>query len=553
LEQPAFQAGDQTVSVSSKTPQRVVSLEAARHNTRRRKRYAAAPDDARPVIHVVPGDIERMVNEAEAALIAAGRGLYQRDGRIVSVGDVPVLTAHGREVGAQSIAERGDHALLEDLAAAAQFVKFDARAKGDVAIDPPVNVVKTLRRRGRLRFPILAGIINAPTMRGDGSILDTPGYDETTGLLFDPLGVEFPAVPEHPTYGEARAALALLKDLISTFPFVEEVDRSVALSGILTVLVRRSLPTAPLHAYTAPIAGSGKSMLVDLASIIATGHEAGVIAQGKSEEEMEKRLGAVLMAGDSVIAIDNCEVPLGGELLCQMLTQTRVKARILGHSSAPELSTGASSFATGNNLVLVGDLTRRAMLCRLDPKHERPETRPFDRNPIAFAKTNRPALVAAALTVLRAFRVAGGPEQETPLGSFEDWSHTVRDALIWLGSADPVASMETVRRANPVTANIGAVMQQWSAVIGPESTTVADVIRWATERGKPIESDTVEFKHSDFREVLLTVAGNGGAINSGRLGKWLSGNANRIVNGRRFESAGERSGVALWRLASTST
>jgi putative DNA primase/helicase len=70
------------------------------------------------------------------------------------------------------------------------------------------------------------------------------------------------------------------------------------LSAILTALVRRSLPTAPMHAFRSPVAGSGKSTLVDIASAISTGHEAGVIAQGKSDEETEKRLGSALLAGD---------------------------------------------------------------------------------------------------------------------------------------------------------------------------------------------------------------------------------------------------------------
>jgi putative DNA primase/helicase len=71
-----------------------------------------------------------------------------------------------------------------------------------------------------------------------------------------------------------------------------------------------------MHGFDAPVAGSGKSMLVDIASMIASGHEALVMTVGKSEEEFEKRLGAALLAGDPMINLDNCERPLGGELLC---------------------------------------------------------------------------------------------------------------------------------------------------------------------------------------------------------------------------------------------
>lgn len=103
-------------------------------------------------------------------------------------------------------------------------------------------------------------------------------------------GTRFPSIPRDPDRGTALRALGYLKDLISTFPFVTAADRAVALSGILTALIRRSLPTAPLHAFNAPTAGSGKSLLVDIASSISTARPAPVIAQGKSEEEMEKRL-----------------------------------------------------------------------------------------------------------------------------------------------------------------------------------------------------------------------------------------------------------------------
>ena len=98
-----------------------------------------------------------------------------------------------------------------------------------------------------------------------------------------------------PTRADARKALALLVELIESFPFVAEQDRSVALSAILTACVRRSLPISPLHAFTAPVAGSGKSKLVDVASVIATGHEASVMAQGQTEEKLEKRLSSMIL------------------------------------------------------------------------------------------------------------------------------------------------------------------------------------------------------------------------------------------------------------------
>jgi hypothetical protein len=523
----------------------------APHAPRPRKvKHVKNPNDTRPTIRLKRGDIERIVDESERALISADRGLYQRDGLIVTVIATPAIGAHGREIISQRIAECGDYALLEHLDCAASFEKYDARAQARVVADPPLLVVKTLReRKGKLRFPILTGVVNAPMLRADGSILDAPGYDPGTGLLFDAQGVKFPSIPIWPTRDDALIALARLRDLVGTFPFVGEVDRAVALSAILTAPVRRSLPSAPLHAFSAPVQGSGKSKLVDIASVVATGQVAGVIAQGSSAEEFEKRIGAVLLAGDPIIAVDNCEAPLGGELLCQCLTQTTVQPRILGQSKAPQTSTGAFITATGNNLILLGDLTRRAIMCRLNPNCERPELRLFDRDPVAHAKAHRLALVAAALTILRAYIVAGRPGKRVALGSFDAWSDLVRGALLWVGCADPIDSMEAVRESDPSRARLATVMTQWQAIVGPDRVTAAEIIKRATERrtsGYNIES---EFLHEDFREALLGVAGRSGAINSRSLGKWLSANMDRVVGGLRFRQAGSRQGLALWELS----
>jgi putative DNA primase/helicase len=168
------------------------------------------------------------------------------------------------------------------ISAAAAFLKFDTRSDDWVLCEAPMWVVKTLKdRRGGLRLPVLAGVVHAPVLRGDGSVLTEAGYDPATGLLFDPLGVEFPPVPDRPTREDAVKALGELAAIVKDFPFVTPAHRAVALSGLLTSVCRRALATAPLHAFSAPIRGSGKSKLVDIASVIATGLEAPVVAAGQ--------------------------------------------------------------------------------------------------------------------------------------------------------------------------------------------------------------------------------------------------------------------------------
>src|SRR5207248_9220659 len=93
-----------------------------------------------------------------------------------------------------------------------------------------------------------------------------------------------------------------------------------------------------------------------------------------------------------------------------------------------------------------GDMSRRTLLLRLDPRCERPELREFETpDPRDVALRDRPSLVVAALTIIRAFVNAGCPRERPPLGSFDDWSKLVRDPLLWLGCADPVEAIKIGR------------------------------------------------------------------------------------------------------------
>ena len=277
-------------------------------------------------------------------------------------------------------------------------------------------------------LPLLIGVVNCPQMAADGRILDKPGYDaEDRQCSTIRAGRTSRRSSTNPTrQADAEIATERLLRLYPHVRFQSEKDRAVAMSLVLTRLARIGMATAPLHAYDAPTAGSGKSMIVDIASILATGERAAVFAQGPTLEEFEKRLSVQLMMGRQIIAIDNITQELDGDLLNQSLTQDRVDLRILGESRAVTAQCPAVTTATGNNLKLVGDLTRRSLIARLDPKTDRPELRQFDYHPLVDARDNRGELVAAALTILRAYCVGGMPGRPAQLQNFEDWSDLVR-------------------------------------------------------------------------------------------------------------------------------
>ena len=488
----------------------------------------------RPTIELRIGETEQAVDELERRIIASDRGLYQRGGLIVSTGFARMRTWDGEEVVGQVIETRGDYALIEDAEAVAKFVRFDDKGEPRPC-PPPMSLIRTLKdRKLRLRLPVLSGIVNCPSITVDGRVLDKPGYDSATGMLYDPLGVSFPPVPDFPDRAQAEAAMARILLLLHTFDFELGDDKAVALSLILSAIARRGLPFVPLHGFDAPVAGSGKSMLVDIASIIATGHKAGVTAYGDPEEG-EKRLASVLMRGDPIIALDNCEAPLEGVLLNQALTQYQVELRILGQSKMVSAQTRALNTATGNGLVVKGDLIRRSVIGKLDPKCEQPELRQFNYDPLADAMENRGEIVAAALTVLRAYGIAGRPEKPPRLQNFGEWSDTVRAALIWLGQGDPVRTMARLRKAEPALVNLRAVLAAWRDECGAAPQSSNSIIELANatiatpEPGNP-GLHVRSYVRPTLRNAILTVAGRGGAIETRVFGQWLGRSKNRVVN-----------------------
>ena len=64
---------------------------------------------------------------------------------------------------------------------------------------------------------------------------------------------------------------------------------------------------------------------------------------GKTEEETEKRLASLLIAGVPIVSIDNVSEPIGGDFLCQFTERPLVHCRILGRSEAPEFESAPPS------------------------------------------------------------------------------------------------------------------------------------------------------------------------------------------------------------------
>lgn len=497
----------------------------------------------RPIISVRSGELHLMADEGEAALIEAEAPLFVRGGLVRPIVD-ELPAAHGRRTKVARLSRVDADTLRDHLSRVAEWTKWDGRSKKNVPTDPPKDVAAIiLSRDGEWGLRKLAGVITTPTLRPDGTILSKAGYDAVTQLLLkDPP--ELPEIPDHPSRVDGLAALSLLDELLGGFPFVDDASRSVALSALITPVVRGALQVAPLHASTAPVAGSGKSFIIDLASAITIGQRAPVISAASTENETEKRLHAALLHGLPILSIDNVNGELGGDALCQAIERPVVSVRVLGYSKLVQIESRATCFATGNNIHLLGDMTRRVVLCSLDPNMERPELRQFKNNPFAEVLANRGKYIAAALTVVRAYIVAGFPNQLPALASFEDWSRLVRSAIVWLGRTDPVETMEAARADDPTTANLRAVVAGWYNAVVNQTKTAGAIINEASKWDGDSRS------HPEFFHALFDVAeGKGGEINPKRLGHWLKRYKGRVVDGKKIvEDYDSKAKQKTWRI-----
>ncbi|MBR1172983.1 hypothetical protein JQ617_03360 [Bradyrhizobium sp. KB893862 SZCCT0404] len=498
------------------------------------------------VIDIAAGEMPGAVAKAAVALAEYGATIFRQDDVLVRPITVEVAASDGRMTQAVRLKPIAVDSLLLWLADAADFRKWDKRAKDEATgkkgawarCDPPRTLAKAILETPETwTFPTIAGVITCPTMRHDGSILCCNGYDPQTMLYLeiDP-DLQMVEVRLKPTREEALAALARLAALLKEFPFKSGdggVDHSVALAQIMTFAVRSALPISPAFLCRAPVPGSGKSYLNDLSNAVTSGRDkCPVISAGETIEETEKRIGAALLEGANVVAIDNCSHDLSGDALCQLTERPRMRIRVLRYSKMPEIDNRAVTTFNGNNIGPKGDMTRRTLLCNLDPKVERPELREFDHNPVAMVLAKRGAYLADIFTIIRAYIAAGRPDVVGPIASYERWSDMVRAPLVWLGCADPVASMDQARNEDEGLNAIGelfALWQHYLVVAVPFSA--AEIVAKASERDARGDG----FARGDFRDHLIQIAGQRGEISARNLGRWLRKIAGRVVGGLRLE------------------
>ena len=410
---------------------------------------------------------ERKVNDRVISALAKRGDIYDFNGRLAMVGCQRIDGAAPRKVIRQvSLATLREIisstcVLLGDV----EESKTGKREKAGKRI--PRWCTEAIQARGHWEgIRPIRGVVTSPVLRADGSILQEEGYDPASGLYVD-LSQDFPAIEELPSMDQVQQALVILKGLVSDFPFKDQASCSAWLASLLTPLAREAYSgcTGPLFLFDANVRGSGKSLLADINSLIVTGREATRMTAPRDDDEARKRITALVNDAELLVLIDNISGKFGCSSLDAALTGTVWKDRRLGHTELIEASLRMTWYGSGNNVILAADTARRVCQIRLESRLENPEDRDnFQHADIrGYVRKYRPILLAAALTILRGFIVAGRPDQNLkPWGSYEGWSALIRNGIVWCGLPDPGDTRIELRETSD--SEVGCLRQLLSVI-----------------------------------------------------------------------------------------
>lgn len=386
----------------------------------------------RPRVRTDTGELDVMVDEAWAALIAANNPPFIF--RVGSHACVLDLDDRGRPFTRELCVDE----LRGYLARLVDWRRAGGRGQTLLKSMPPVSVVKTMLAGSVSHLPVLSSIVSAPVIGRSGTLLTTPGYHADAQTYYAPRpGFELPFVQARPTRPEIEAARRLIVDeLLGDFPFEGDADRAHAISLLLLLFARQLIdgPT-PLHLIEKPAAGTGASLLLELFHEIAVGGPCPMMGEGSDDADWEKKLTAKLVELPQLIVIDNVRRRLDSTPLATALTAETYTSRLLGTSTMLRLPIQTVWAATANNPTFSNEISRRIVSCRLDAKQEFPAQRTQFRikDIRGWVRQHRARLVHACLTLIAAWLSAGRPPGTASLGSFEAWAQTMGGILTHVG------------------------------------------------------------------------------------------------------------------------
>lgn len=520
-----------------------VKMAAAATIKERRRKQSRSAD--LPEI-VIGTEMAEVVEEAVQALHAMG-GVYQRGPCIVRVGRDVSEGALDQEPPGLRVLKPA--ALRVEMSRSARWVKCSETSEGTKYTPtlPPDWAVDAIIAHNELPFRRAVGISEIPILRPDGRLHREPGYDTSTGWIYEPPR-GFLLKDSTGPLDQRRAAECYrrLCEPFLDFPFSQPCHMSAAISCLLSIVARPAIDgPVPLFPFLSTTPKSGKSLMVESIHLIATGREVARLQPGTTEEEIEKRVTGIALAAIPVVLFDNLTGSFGGPTIDAVVQARMYGGRVLGGNEQVQIPIRTIWTVTGNNLGIKGDLAQRVIPIQLAPEDEQPELRTnfriWDLRAYVRDPEMRGEMLTAAFDLLRAHALAGRPLHST-FGGYQDWNTVIRSALVWAGAPDPFGGVsQLAEEADERKGHMQALLAVWHEAFAAEPVYLADL-------PKLYAADSSS--HAPLFGVIKTMCpGKDGHPDFARFGYTLRAGAGRnYANYRLSRSDAKKHGARGWKV-----
>ena len=452
-------------------------------------RPRADPPADRPQIQVgdTPATIRKLVQAIDAGTLP---DTYVSNGQLVHV---------ERVAGTAGVISGDDDAPLTVAASVVKPPKlaalladhtftFQARKDGSSQeVTPPANALAATLARKNWKLRPFFGIVGAPVLRPDGTLLQDDGYDEATGLVLASK-VHLDPVPAEPTPAQVRAALDfLLHRFLHDFPWVTKADRANYLAFMVTPILRRYLRSLiPFSLVTASMPGSGKTILTCGLGML---YGQRVLTWTHDDAELRKTITSVLYDPVGTIIFDNIAEGsvIDSAVLAQLITDSTWADRILGKNQTAAFPNDRVWTATGNNLQLGGDMATRTVMIRLDPDMPHPEERTGFAIPSLdqwiLDPANQRTVLWHLLVLVIDWTRAGAPRQRgITMRQFTPWAEALGGFLSHHGVPGFLANIDSAQGIDEDNAIWTAFLHKWHDLY-PDKWMTAHELRRSAEPG----------------------------------------------------------------------
>jgi hypothetical protein len=204
-------------------------------------------DDPRPAVQLGP-ETDAILQQLEKHLSPF---LFQRYGRLVGVSVVDSGSAKqpvsrpGGAIVVSEVSQEQVHRLLSRHVVfhkRSMVIRNGKRRPGVKQAPAPTTLARLFANCGQWPvIPHLVGITSTPFIRPDGVVVAAPGHDPASGYLFVSDGTEWLPTPARPTPGQVQAAVDVLVDIVSDFPFETAEHRSAWLAALFAAIARPAI------------------------------------------------------------------------------------------------------------------------------------------------------------------------------------------------------------------------------------------------------------------------------------------------------------------------